>query len=248
MRKNFMFLCATIAVLCWVMPAQSQAGFTGGLVVSTESTDLAVDSATDFDGTDDTFDQAAKDWDINSSRFGVRLNYDFGGSFSVFGELGQASATVRDRDVVDPAQDLGSAGFDEGMFFGLGGRYSSDASKSTFWSAGLLYSSFSTDVNEDVTTSFDYEQTTIAFDGRYGKNINNVGFYGGLRYVKYTACLDETDVTQLPGQQLRAVEFNRNDDFDVIVGMQSNGDKVNGFVQMGFLGTFSATAGLAFSF
>ena len=249
MRKNLMFLCVTIAVLCWVLPAQSHAGgFSVGVVVSTEDTDLAVDRATDFDGTDDTSDQASRDWDINSSRLGVRVNFDFENSFSVYGELGQASLTIRDRDVADPDQDLDSLGFDDGVYLALGGRFSSDDSGTTFWSAGANYSFFSTDVNEDVDTSFDYDATVIVLDGRYGKNINNVGYYGGLRYNKYTADLDETDVTQLPGQQFRAVELERDDDFDIVVGAQSNGEKVNGFVELGFLGTFSATAGLTLRF
>ena len=251
MSKRFLLLCVAFALLCGIQPAlaQDQGGFSAGVVVWTHSADLAVDSATDFDGSDDTFATAARDWDLHSSRFGVRVNYEFEGMFSLYGELGQASATVRDEDVTDPNLDLESRGFNDDMYLALGTRVGNERNgEGRFWSAGLRYSSLSTDVSPDVDTNFDYDETILTLDGRMGTHVGSVGIYGGLRYAQYTADMDETDLTQLAGQTLRTVELNRDDDFDLLVGIRSNTEKVNGFVQLGFIGSFTANAGMTFRF
>ena len=137
-------------------------------MVWSHDTDLEVDRATDFDGSDITADEKAKDWDITgSSIIGVRLTYDMPTLFSFSGELGVARATVRDEDV---DLDLESRGLDEDLYLALGARIERDlaAKENLSWSAGVRFSTFSSDVREDVDTSHDYDETIVTIDGRVG--------------------------------------------------------------------------------
>ncbi len=245
MRRCFTLLCLVIALMFLVVPAKAEVS--AGVVVWTHNTDLDVDSAVDFDGTDRTTDEKAKEWDMSgSSMLGLRVIYDLPMLVSVYGELGTAQTTVRDEDVTDPAQDLTSLGFDDGLYFAIGTQVGADFGNTdkAFWSAGVRYSSFSTDFSEDVDVTFDYDETVTTLDGKVGYKM----FYSGLRFVKYDGELAETDVTELPGLTARRTELVRDGQTDLLLGVQTKGERINAFAEVSFVGTTSGIAGLSVRF
>ncbi len=245
-------LAAVVVLACWAVPAwaQSVSHVSAGAVVWGHSTNLAVDRATDFDGSDNTAEERAKDWDVQGSGMGVRFSYAFPKLVGIYGEIGAAQATVRDRDVQDPSQNVTSRGLDPGVFFGFGGRVGTEAPErgDLFWSAGVGFSSGSTNLDEGPLQSWTYDQTSFQADGRVGRWIHSIALYGGARYVHYSGNLDETDRSRTPGQQVRTVDLKRDEGMDLLLGAQTKGHDVSGFAELGLVGTFSATTGLVFPF
>ncbi len=252
MRIHVFFLSAAVALACWALPAhaQDQGRVSAGAVVWGHNTNLEVDLATDFDGSDETATERAKDWDAQGSGMGIRLNYAFPKLVGLFGEVGAAQATVRDRDVQATNQDVTSRGLDTGLYFGFGGRLGTELPEdgNLFWSAGAAFSSVSTSLDEGVDRSWQYDETAFKFDGKVGRWVHSIALYGGTRFVQYSGNLDDTDRTRIPGQQVRTVELKRDGGVDLLVGAQTKGRDISGFAELGLVGTFSATTGLAFQF
>lgn len=243
-----------LVVVCMAagLPADawSQGRVSAGAVLWTHNTDLDVESATEFDGTDDTADQMIRDWDVLGSGAGVRIGYDFSKIAALYGEVGATQATVRDKDVTDPNQDVGSLGFNDGAYFAVGARLGGDFSGTSnlFWAVDGAFRSVSTSLDEDITTSWDYDESRFSIDGRVGVWAKQVGFFGGLRMVNANADLSETDISNIPGQQNRNIELKRENSADVLLGAQTRGSNVAGFAELGLVGAFSATAGVRYGF
>ncbi len=250
MRNALLISTLAVAAVCLLSPPIAQAQTGAGVVVWRHTTNLDVNRATDFDGTDDTFDQALRDWDMNGSGIGFRVNHQFPRLASIWGTLGLAQVTVRDERVVDPNLDLNSRGFDDDMFLSMGARVGDafPSNPDVFWSVGFAFNLFSSDFNEDINTTWDYNETSFAFDGAIGYTIQDVGFYGGVRMVSYQADLEETDQTRTPGQQTRLIELDRDGQIDVTFGARTSTMPVMGFVEIGLIGSFSATTGFSFHF
>ncbi|HET9229631.1 MAG TPA: hypothetical protein VFR31_23320 [Thermoanaerobaculia bacterium] len=245
-------LIVLVAVSAAALPAgaSSHPHLSAGAVLWSHDTNLDVESATEFDGTDDTADQMARDWDVLGSGAGLRIGYDFPKIVGLYGEVGVTQATVRDRDVEDPSQDVGSLGFNDGAYYALGARLGSDfaGTSNLFWTVEGSYRSVRTDLDEDITTSWDYDESRIAADGRIGVWVQQVGFFGGLRFVDASADLSETDTSNLPGEQTRNIELQRENSADFLLGAQTRGSAVSGFAELGLGGAFSASAGVRYGF
>jgi len=250
MRNRFMLLAVAMALVFWALPVLAESPVSVGVVVWSHDTDMDVDTAADFDGSDETAEEKAKDWDARGSGVGVRVTYDFPELISLFGEIGQGQVTVRDDDFTDPGMDVQSRGLDDGFYFAFGAQIEGDLGgrDAAFWSAGVKFSSYSADLDENVDTSWDYDETVLSIEGLAGRRIRAVELYGGLRFVQSSADLDENDLGQLPGPTFRRIELEREDEIDVVVGAQTKSEQMKGFVELGFIGTLSATAGFSFRF
>lgn len=252
MRQKIILLSIGIGLALSALPVQAQqkGHVNAGVVVWRHATDLAVERATDFDGSDDTADRRANDWDARGSGMGFRLGYQFPELFSIYGEAGATQTTIRDKDVTDIDQDVESRGLDGGYYMTAGARVGDDFSGqgNLFWSVGVVFTTLSTDLDEDIDTHWDYDATSVAVDGRIGTLTRGVGFYGGLSLVTSSGDLDETDRTRAPGEQLRRIQLERDQSLDLIVGAQTQHQNIDGFVQLDFVGTFQAAAGLSLRF
>ncbi len=248
-------LIVLLAILCGVsvcFPASawSQGRVSAGVMVWSHDTNLRVESATDYDGSNITAEQGLKDWDVQGSAAGLRLNYSFPKMVSLYGEGGVAQATVRDKDVTDPNQRVNSEGLDDGSYFAFGARLAGDfhGAGNFFWQTSGTMSTVSASLNQDVTTRWKYNETKFELGGEVGKWVQSVGFYGGLRFVHSNANLDQTDFTNLPGLQTRTTELGRDGSVDILLGAQTRGSDVRGFAEIGLVGTLSASGGLTVGF
>lgn len=247
-------LLITFAILgagmsCLPAHAQSNGRVSVGPTIWRHDTNLTVERATDFDGSNNTTDQQEKDWDVLGSGVGIRVNYDLPRLLSVHGEVGITQATVQDRDVIDPDQDIGSLGLNSGAYYTLGARLSDDfADGKHFWMVGGALNIVSTELDEDINTNWDYDETNLSVDGRLGTWVKQIGAYAGLRFVSSSADLRETDRANPVGQQIRTVEMGRDGTVDVLIGARTRGPDVSGFTELGLVGTFSASAGLSVAF
>ena len=250
MRTKFLPVAVLIAVAGWFFPEPTHAQLDAGVVLWRYTTNLDATRATDFDGSDDTFNVRPKEWDTQGSGVGLRVAYQFPRLASVYGQLGMAQVTVRDEDITDPNLDLNSRGFDEGLSARLGARLGEDlpGNENIFWALGLSFSLFSSEMNEDINTTWDYDATSVMLDGTAGYRIRGVGVYGGLRFVRLDAQLDETDTSNPPGMQFRTIELERESPIDLVLGARTGTMPVTGFVELGVVGSFSATTGLSFTF
>ncbi len=238
------------ASVCFPASAWSQGRVSAGVMVWSHDTNLKVQSATDYDGANITAEQRVKDWDVQGSAAGLRLNYSFPRMVTLYGEGGIAQATVRNKDVTDPQQRVSSIGLDDGSYFALGARLAGDFSGSGnfFWQANGTFGTESASLNQDVTTRWKYDETRFELGGEVGKWIQGVGIYGGLRFVHSNANLDQTDLTNLPGLQTRTTKLGRDGSVDILLGAQTRGPEVKGFAEFGLVGTVSASAGLSYTF
>jgi hypothetical protein len=252
MRHHGLMILAALALATAVLPtdAWSQGRMHLGAMVWRHDTNLQVDRATDYDGSDITAGQSLRDWDVTGSGLGARLRYDFPRLLSIYGEAGASQATVRDKDVTDPNQDVTTRGLDSGVYLALGlqmGDYFSSTGN-MFWKLEGSLSSVSAGLDRDVFRSWDYDETRVAADGKIGTWVRQVGFYGGLRLVHSSAELRETDRTNPPAEQTRLTELGRAGAVDLLVGAQTRGPEITGFTEIGMVGTFSANAGLMIRF
>jgi hypothetical protein len=239
-----------VAVCCLPVNARSEGRFTVGAMLWRHETNLQVERATDYDGSDITSGERALDWDATGSGLGARLSYEFPKLLTVYGEAGTSQATVRDRDVTDPAQSVSSRGLDSGAYFAAGvsaGDYFS-GHRNAFWKLGGSVSSISAGLDRDVLRSWDYDETRISGDFKLGTWVEQVGVYGGVRLVSSNADLRSIDRANLPGQQVRLTELRRDGAVDLLVGAQTRGNEITGFTEVGMIGTFSAAAGLVMRF
>lgn len=250
MSARSLIIPMLIVVASWILPEATHAQPNAGVVLWRHTTSLEAKSATDFDGSDDTADARSREWDTQGSGFGLRGDYHFPRLTSVYLQIGLAQTTVRDEDLADPNLDLSSLGFDDGFSAGIGARVGDDfpGNKDAFWSVGVAFSFFSSDMNEDINTTWDYNERTVMLDGTAGYTIEGVGLYGGLRLVRIDAELEENDRTNLPSQQVRRTELERDNPLDLLIGARTGSAPVAGFVELGVVGSFSATVGFAFGF
>lgn len=251
MRHRVLIALAVLGVasICLPADAQCKGRVTAGPVLWKENTDLKVESATDFDGSNNTTDQQQRDWEVLGSGAGMRVNYELPRLLSLYGELGMTQATVRFKDVLDPNQDVRSIGLDNGAYYTLGARLGDDFSNGKlFWTVGAAVNAFSTSLDQDITTSWDYDETNVSVDGRLGVWASRIGVYGGLRFADSSADLKETDRSNPLGQQTRETNMGRDGSVDLLIGARTRGSDVSGFTELGFVGTFSASAGLSMAF
>ena len=252
MRHHGLMVLAALALVTGGFPAdaQSEGRIHMGAMVWRHDTNLRVERATDYDGSDITAGENDRDWDITGSGIGARLRYDFPRLLSIYGEAGASQATVRDKDVTDPNQSVDSRGLNNGVYLALGmqvGDYFSNAGNA-FWKIETSLSSVSAGLDRDVNRSWDYEETRLAADGRIGTWVRQIGIYGGLRLVNSGIDLRETDRTNPPSQQARVTELGRAGAVDLLVGAQTRGPEISGFTEIGMVGTFSANAGVTIRF
>ncbi len=238
-------LGALLAPAAW---AQVPGHFAVGPIVWTGDTDLAVESATDWDGTSRTAEESAHAWNALGSGMGGRLAYEFPKLISVYGEIGLVQTTVQSRDLAD--LDQTSRGLDAGTFFGAGARLAGDipGSRTMFWSAGVGLRRESSKLETDPTQRWSYDETNLAMDGRIGARLSQVGLYGGLRLVQQDGELEQTNLANPPGLQSRTTKLDRDDQVDLLVGLQTGMGNLSGFAELSLLGTTSATAGAMFRF
>ena len=236
----------------WALPATAgpRGHLSTGMVVWSQATDLKVDSAVDFDGSNQTAEQRAKDWSERGSGTGIRVGYDFPGLVSLYGEVTTAQMTMNTRDITDPSLSVDSRGMDQGHHLALGARVSGALAKkgAAFWSAGAAVSTVSTSLDQATGVTLDLDATSFHLDGRLGTEFRSVGLYGGLRYAQSDADFKETDRTQSPGQQVRTVTLNRDNPLDVLLGAQTSRQGIRANVEVGLVGTFSAEAALSLQF
>lgn len=250
MRQSLNAICTIVlaATAFSALPASAQ--LDAGIVLWRYNTNLEAERATDFDGSDYTAEARARDWDISGSGIGLRVNYEFSGLASLFGTLGMTQVTVRDENFSAPDLDMDSRGFDDDVFFGAGVKLSSAFPRNAdaFWSAGFSFSTFSCDLQESIARRWDYDELALMLEGTVGYMVQGVGLYGGLRFVWIDASLDETDRNNLPGFQVRTTDLERDGQTDLLLGAKIGSDPLVGFFELGLLGTFSASTGIAFLF
>src|SRR5262245_43444956 len=249
MRHQRLPILAVLVAASCALPAHawSEGRVYMGPMIWRHDTNLQVEHATDFDGSDITFDEGLKEWDVVGSGVGVRLSYEFPRLLMLYGEAGTSQATVRDKNVIAPSQSVGSLGMNGGAYYLFGlqaGDYFSRTS-AMFWRLGVSAGATSTGLDQNVNTSWDYDETRIALEGKLGGWVRQIGLYGGVRLVHASADLRESDRTNPPGFQVRTTELRRDSPVDLLVGAQTRGSEISGFTELGLMGTFSATAGLA---
>jgi hypothetical protein len=252
MRHPGVIVLAALGVAMCGRPAEArgEGRISVGAMLWRHETNLKVEHATDYDGSNITGGERLRDWDVSGSGLGARINYEFPRLVTVYGEAGTSQATVSDKDVTDPSQQVESRGLNGGAYFAVGatiGDYLSGTGN-LFWRVGGSVASISAGLDRDVNRSVDYDETRISGDLKIGTWVQQVGFYGGLRMVQSNADLRETDRTNLPGQQSRLTELARDSAVDLLVGAQTRGPEISGFTEIGMIGTFSATAGLTLRF
>lgn len=242
---SFMVL-ATLAVTAAPASAQLDAGF----VLWRYNTALEATSATNYDGSDNTAEARARDWDIRGSGFGARVNYEFSGLASLFGTLGVTQVTIRDENISDPDLDVDSRGFDDDLYFQTGVRLFSQfpTNADAFWSTAFKFSTFSSDLEESVDHRWDYDEMALTLEGTLGYMVQGVGLYGGLRLAWVDANLDETNRNNPLGFQQRTTELDRDGQTDLLLGARAGSDPFVGFFELGLVGTFSAETGIALRF
>ncbi len=252
MKRHILHVIAALGVASCCLPslALAKGQMNLGAMLWRHGTNLQVDRATDFDGSNITPEERAKDWDVIGSGVGVRLSYEFPRMVTLFGEAGTSQATVRDKEVADPDQRVDSRGLNNGAYYGVGVQLGGPFSPigNGFWSVGGMVSVVSTDLDRDITTRWEFDETKLAADGKVGTWAGQVGFYGGVRIVNSDAELRETDRTNPLGQQVRTTELSRDSAVDLLIGAQTRGPGISGFTEIGMVGTFSATAGLNLRF
>jgi len=249
MSIRFTLLISVVLALGFIaQPALAQ--LDAGFMLWKHRTELDVDNAVDFDGTSDTGEERGKNWDTQGSGFGVSASYQFPRILQVFAELGLAQSIVSFEDISDPARDVRTLAMDNSVHVAIGARPQGTLPNNprVFWSGGVVFSAMNSELARDVQRSWDYDETTLSVDGRIGYLYQNLGFYGGLRFAKYNADLNETDIGNAVGQQLRTVEFSREASTDLLLGVQTNGSTLSGAVEFGFIGSLSARAGITRSF
>jgi hypothetical protein len=251
MRKvHFLVALALVGLAAGLtLPASAQTD--AGVVLWRHSTDMEVKSATDFDGSDITADGRGRNWDIKGSGIGVRAQHRFAGLVSLYGILGASQMTIRDEDIGDPSLDVDARGFSDDPYVLLGARLGDHFPQSdkAFWSAGVTASFFSSDAQRDVDRAYHYSERTLALRGTAGYTVYGLGLYGGLRAVWMSADLEETNVANPFGQQLRSFDMERDGQVDFLLGMNvGTGSQINGYFELGLVGTFSAVTGLSYQF
>jgi len=252
MRHPGLIVLAALGVVTCCRPADawSEGRVSIGAMLWRHETHLKVERATHYDGSDITSGERARDWDVSGSGLGARINYELPRLVTIYGEAGTSQATVSDKDVTDPSQQVESRGLSGGAYFAVGatiGDYFSGTGN-LFWSVGGSVASISAGLDRDINRSWDYDETRISGDLKIGTWVQQVGFYGGLRMVQSSSDLRETDRTNLPGEQSRVTELGRDSAVDLLVGAQTRGPEISGFTEIGMVGTFSATAGLTLRF
>ncbi len=248
-RALIALVVLSMAVICLPADAQSKGRVSAGPVLWTHDTDLKVERATDFDGSNNTTEQQQKAWDVLGAGAGLRVDYNLPRLVSLYGEFGVTQATVRDKDVVDPAHDVRSLGLNNGAYYTLGARLGDDfSSGKLFWMVSGALKGASTNLDADVNTNWDYKETNVSVDGRLGAWANQIGVYGGLRLADSNADLHETDRTNPIGQQTRTIDLGRDGSVDFLIGARTRSSDVSGFTEVGFVGSFSASAGLSVAF
>lgn len=248
MRKYILLIAlAQLAGLTLAASAQPDAG----VVLWRHSTDMEVKSAIDFDGSDITADARGRNWDIRGSGIGLRGRYRFASLVSVYGILGASQMTIRDEDLGDPDLDVDARGFSDDPYFLFGTEIGDHFPQSdkAFWSAGATLSFFSSDTQRDVDRTYHYSEQTVALRGTAGYTVYGLGVYGGMRAVWLNADLEETDISNPFGQQLRKFDMERDGQVDFLLGLNVGaGSQVSGYFELGLLGTFSAVTGLSYQF
>lgn len=246
MQKRHWSVVLGAAIFC-AIPLAASAQPQAGVFMWRQDAEMDVDAATDWDGSNDTADERGKDWDFKSSAVGVRGGYTFAQIVTVSGDIGIAQSTARSVDVSDANLDMTSRSLDEGIYVGLGVKASQHfpGSERVFWGASLSAHRFSSEFDEDVTTTWELDETTLAMSGRIGYLLRGIGVYGGLRFVSDDADVEINDLSRAPGLQTRSVSLERASGTDLMVGAEYRGLPVSGLVEVGFVGSFSATTGLA---
>lgn len=250
MKRRYALGLAIVLAGCSLVPALAHAQIEAGVMVWRHTTGLDVLHVTDFDGGDETGEEKAKDWDIKGSGMGLRFGYRFPAIAAIFGELGAGQVTVRAEDLTDPNLDLRSHGFDEGVYAAFGGRVSNEFPQNArvFWAGGFIIRFLTTEVDEDITTTWDYDETMFSIDAKLGYWFQAFGLYGGLRFADHKVNLEETDTTRLPFEQVRRIELERDSPADILLGGRIRSGPVFGFVEMGIVGTFSTATGVSVHF
>lgn len=254
MRTRGLLVLALLGAATVGLPADawSQGKVNFGAMVWRHGTDMKVERATDFDGSDMTAQARQLEWDASGSGVGARVSYEFPRMLTIYGEAGTSQATVRDKDVLDPNQQVSSLGLNGGGYFSFGAQIGDSFSptSNSFWSIGGSASQVNTSLDRDVDQSWDYNETRFAADFKVGTWVKQVGLYGGLRVVQSNADLKETDRTNPPALQERVTELSRNNAMDLLLGaqMRATGTGLSGFTEIGVVGSFSAAMGLMMRF
>jgi hypothetical protein len=239
------FTILTVLAAVLVVPTLAAAQLDAGVHVWRQRAELDVKSASDFDGTDETGAERARNWDAESAGFGVVASYKFPRILRAYGGLALAQSTVSFLDIADPARDVRTLAMDNAVHILVGLRPEGEIpSHNLFWSAGAELTYMQSGLQEDVLQSWDYTETTISVDGRFGYRYQNLGFFTGLRLVRYDGDLQETDLGNLPALQTRQIDFAREDILDLMLGIETSGDAFAGSVELGFVGAMSARAGI----
>jgi len=252
MRYHGSCLVAALALVASGLPtvAMSDGRIHVGASLWRDETQLDVESATDYDGSNITNGERARDWDVTGSGLGAKLTYSFPRLVTIYGEAGSSQATVRDKDIGDPSQSVTSRGLNSGAYFVVGaqlGDYFS-SNGNAFWRLGAEAGTLSAGLDRDVNRSWDYDETRVSGHLKIGTYVQQIGFYGGLRAVHTNADLRETDRTNPPGEQSRLTTLGRSGAVDLLIGAMTRGPEISGFTEIGLVGTFSANAGLMFRF
>lgn len=250
MRQSFGIVCAVVLAATALSALPANAQFDAGVVLWRYDTNLRAESATNYDGSDNTAEARARDWDKHGSGIGLQLNYEFSGIASLFGTLGVTQVTLRDENISNPNLDLDSRGFDDDVFFRAGVTLSNEFPRNAdaFWSAGFSFNAFSSNLQESVDHRWDYDELAFMLQGTVGHMVRGAALYGGLRFVWLDGSLDETNLDNQPGYQVRTTELKRDGQTDLLVGTKIGSDPLVGFFELGLVGTFSATTGIALHF
>jgi hypothetical protein len=202
------------------------------MVVSTAQSDLAVTSATDFSGADDTIAQQALAWESNSS----------GGMVSVVVPIKAAKLHVgigpANRSVVVTEAGLDTFfTFDDGVAYEVGA-----GAKIRDWILDLTYAW--TDL-DDVSIRAGANQRDLMYESSgLGLRLG----YDGL----FTAALDfdfgEVKLTETRITGTRTIDLEPDTSVSLVLGYRGGSEQVQSFAELSLIGVTGIRVGMSMSF
>ena len=246
------------ALVCCALPASSRGQVSVGPVVWRQQADVELTKFLNNGVSDPTDGDFDKEWQIQGSGIGVRLAYHVS-MFSIVGEVGLAQTGIRDEDVLDSANSVGTESLDENAYFSLGARVegTSRGDGDMFYSFGVMFRGISSELEKKQFVSgsddrelLEYEELGLMIDGRIGVRSGDVGLYGGFRFADPSFELKETVTDQDPPFTVTVDEweFERESPFSVVLGVEAQSDNFTAFFELGFGGATTATASMMFKF
>jgi len=202
-------------------------------VAGTARGDLAVTSATDFSGADDTAAQEALEWESHSSGGTVGVVLPLGAA-----ELHAGAGPINKTVVVTEAGLDALYTFSDGVAYEVGA-----GARVTDWMLGLTYAW--TDLDDVSMRAGGSNQRDLAYEST-GLGLR-LGYDGVFR-----AALDfdfgEVELTETRTAGTRTIELEADTKVSLVLGYGGGSDRVEGFAELSLIGVTGIRAGMTLSF